>query len=98
MLNPITPEDQRILDWFEAQSEDTLRDLFERFDAVSPNEAWTAFLNDCTPPAKECPGDTLPPIPTKLTIAPRGYSWHGQKLQNDLDGLPCRPACTPPAQ
>lgn len=37
------------------------------------------------------------PISTKLTIAPRGYSWHGQKLQKDLDGLPCRPACPPPA-
>lgn len=39
----------------------------------------------------------MSPIPTKLTIAPRGYSWHGQKLQKDLDGLPCRPVCTPPA-
>lgn len=40
----------------------------------------------------------MSPIPTKLTIAPRGYSWHGQKLQKDFDGLPCRPACPPPAR
>ena len=36
----------------------------------------------------------MSPIPTKLTIAPRGHSWHGQKLQKDLDGLPCRPLDT----
>lgn len=59
MLNPITPEDQRILAWFEAQSEETLRDLSDRFDAGSPREFWTAFLADCTPPAQECPGDSL---------------------------------------
>lgn len=59
MLNPITPEDQRIIAWFEAQSEETLRDLSERFDAGSPREFWTAFLTDCTPPAQECPGDSL---------------------------------------
>lgn len=39
----------------------------------------------------------MTPIPTKLTIAPLGYSWHGQKLQKDLDGLPCRPVCPTPA-
>ena len=59
MLNPITEEDQRILAWFEAQSEETLRDLSDRFDAGSPREFWTAFLADCTPPAQECPGDSL---------------------------------------
>lgn len=59
MINPITPAEQAILSWHEAQSEDTLRDLFDRFDAVSPNEAWAAFSNDCTPPAQECPGDSL---------------------------------------
>ena len=59
MINPITPAEQAILSWHEAQSEDTLRDLFDRFDAVSPNEAWAAFSNDCTPPAQECPSDSL---------------------------------------
>ena len=59
MLNPITEEDQFILDWFESQSEETLRDLSDRFDAGSPREFWTAFLADCTPPAQECPGDSL---------------------------------------
>ena len=59
MLNPITEEDQSILDWFESQSEETLRDLSDRFDAGSPREFWTAFLADCTPPAQECPGDSL---------------------------------------
>lgn len=24
-----------------------------------------------------------PPIPTQVTIAPRGYSWHGDRLQKD---------------
>lgn len=59
MLNPITEEDQRIIAWFESQSEETLRDLFDRFDASSPRQCWTAFLADCTPPAQECPGDSL---------------------------------------
>lgn len=59
MLNPITEEDQIILDWFESQSEETLRDLSDRFDAGSPREFWTAFLADCTPPAQECPGASL---------------------------------------
>lgn len=59
MLNPITEEDQSILDWFESQSEETLRDLSDRFDAGSPREFWTAFLADCTPPAQQCPGDSL---------------------------------------
>lgn len=59
MINPITPAEQAILSWHDAQSEDTLLDLFERFDAVSPNEAWAAFFADCTPPAQECPGDSL---------------------------------------
>ena len=59
MINPIMPAEQAILSWHDAQSEDTLRDLFDRFDALSPNEAWAAFFADCTPPAQECPSDSL---------------------------------------
>ena len=28
----------------------------------------------------------LKPLPTRLVIAPRGYSWHGQKLQKNNNG------------
>jgi hypothetical protein len=46
-------------------------------------------------------GQVVAPISTKFTIAPKGYSWHGQRLQNDLDGLDVRPLevfCTPPVE
>lgn len=58
-MSHIPTEDQRICAWFECQSEDTLRDLFERFDAVSPRQCWHAFLNDCSLPAPEGSGDSL---------------------------------------
>lgn len=46
-MSHISPtEDERICAWFECQSEDTLRDLHDRFDAVSPRECWNAFFND----------------------------------------------------
>ena len=35
------------------------------------------------------------PIPTRLTIAPRGWSWHGPNLQHDELGLPCHPGTSP---
>ena len=31
-------------------------------------------------------------IPTQLTIAPRGKSWHGEYLRDDALGSPVRPA------
>ncbi|MDH0373585.1 hypothetical protein N7340_17750 [Comamonas aquatica] len=45
-----------------------------------------------------------PPIPTALTIAPRGKSFHGHTLRDDYLGLACRPKldvcncieCSPP--
>lgn len=45
-----------------------------------------------------------PPIPTELTIAPRGKSFHGHTLRDDYLGLACRPKldvcncieCSPP--
>lgn len=52
-------DDQRICAWFECQTEETLRDLHERFDAVSPRECWTAFFNDCSSPAPESLGVSL---------------------------------------
>ena len=52
-------EDQRICAWFECQTEETLRDLHERFDAVSPRECWTAFFNDCPSPAPQSLGVSL---------------------------------------
>ena len=53
-MSHISPtEDERICAWFECQSEETLRDLEERFDAVSPRECWHAFFNDCSPPAHQ---------------------------------------------
>lgn len=57
---PLTPtEDQRICAWFERQSEETLRDLQDRFDAVSPRQCWNAFFADCPPPAPQNPGACL---------------------------------------
>lgn len=35
------------------------------------------------------------PIPCALHIAPRGWSWHGAKMQHDELGLPCNPGITP---
>jgi hypothetical protein len=59
-MSHISPtEDERICAWFECQTEETLRDLHERFDAVSPRECWTAFFNDCSSPAPESPGASL---------------------------------------
>lgn len=45
-----------------------------------------------------------PPIPTVITIAPRGKSFHGHTLRDDYLGLACRPKldvcncieCSPP--
>lgn len=34
-------------------------------------------------------------IPTSISIAPRGQSFHGQALKNDSLGLPCRPNIGP---
>ena len=81
MLNPITEEDQSILDWFESQSEETLRDLSDRFDAGSPREFWTAFLADCTPPAQDCPGDSL------AAPAEAGQVVCNPTLDNSLSGF-----------
>jgi hypothetical protein len=59
-MSHISPtEDERICAWFECQTEETLRDLHERFDAVSPRECWTAFFNDCSSPAPESLGVSL---------------------------------------
>ena len=38
------------------------------------------------------------PIPTAITIAPRGSSFHGSKLKADELGLPCNPHITPREQ
>lgn len=35
------------------------------------------------------------PIPTRLTIARRGWSWHGPNMLHDELGLPCDPKATP---
>lgn len=57
---PLTPtEDQRICAWFESQSEETLRDLQDRFDAQTPRQAWEAFFADCSSPAPQNPGACL---------------------------------------
>lgn len=34
-------------------------------------------------------------ISATVTIAPRGWSWHGPNLQQDAHGLPCNPGVTP---
>ena len=38
------------------------------------------------------------PIPCTVHIAPRGWSWHGAKMQHDELGLPCNPGITPREQ
>lgn len=68
-------EDQRICAWFECQTEETLRDLHERFDAVSPRECWTAFFNDCPSPAPESLGDSLA-APVEVVQGVLSYSSH----------------------
>lgn len=50
---------QRLEAWYESQTEETLRGLFDRFGAVSPRECWHAFFNDCPPPAHEGRCDCL---------------------------------------
>jgi hypothetical protein len=50
---------QRIEAWYESQSEETLRDLQDRFDAQTPRQAWEAFFKDCPPPAPQSPGESL---------------------------------------
>ena len=53
------PTDQAICAWYEFQSEETLRDLQDRFDAQTPRQAWEAFFKDCPPPAPQSPGESL---------------------------------------
>ena len=52
-------EDQRICDWYDSQTEETLRDLQDRFDAQTPRQAFHAFFPDFAPSADQCPGDGL---------------------------------------
>lgn len=52
-------DDERICAWFESQTEEFLRDLFDRFGAVSPRQCWNAFFNDCSSPAPQSSGDSL---------------------------------------
>lgn len=58
--HPGEPSDQAINAWYESQSEDLLRDLFERFDADTPRKAWLAFFSDCSPPATQTAPASLP--------------------------------------
>lgn len=59
-MSHISPtDDERICAWFENQSEETLRDLQDRFDAQTPRQAWEAFLADCLPPAPQSSSDSL---------------------------------------
>lgn len=41
--------DRQVCDWFESQSEEFLRDMFERFGASSPAEVWQAFTRSAEP-------------------------------------------------
>lgn len=47
---PVT-EDDRICAWYEAQSEETLSYLFERFGASTPRQCWLSFHRDCSLPS-----------------------------------------------
>ena len=58
-MSHISLADQRICAWYESQTEETLRDLQDRFDAQTPRQAWTAFFNDFTPSADQGSGDSL---------------------------------------
>lgn len=58
-MSYLTPLDQEINAWYESQSEETLRDLQDRFDAQTPRQAWKAFFNDCAFPAQQSSGDSL---------------------------------------
>lgn len=51
--------DQCIVDWYESQSEETLCDLRDRFDADTPRKAWIAFFADCPTPATKQPCESL---------------------------------------
>lgn len=58
-MTRITPLDQEILAWYESQTEELLRDLYDRFGAQTPRQAWMSSFNDCAFPAQQSPGDSL---------------------------------------
>lgn len=53
------PEDQRICDWFESQSEEFINDLMEKhgYD-LTPRKAWEAFFG--SPAAQESQSESVP--------------------------------------
>lgn len=62
-MSPISPtDDERICAWHDCQTEEFLRDLFDRFGASSPRQCWNAFFTDCSLPAPQslCDSSAVP--------------------------------------
>ena len=51
------PTDDEICAWYESQSEETLRDFQDRFDAQTPRQAWNTFFRPT--PATNTNGESL---------------------------------------
>lgn len=58
-MSTTPPEDQRICDWFESQSEEFINDLMEKhgYD-LTPRKAWDAFSG--SPAAQESQSESVP--------------------------------------
>ena len=97
-----TPEDQAICAWYDSQSEEFLSALPGYEDGLTPREAWTAFISDCTPPATKGAARAVaaPAAPALGVCTLKGQSGAGmfntwQSIATLVEAMPQRAAAAP---